>query len=150
MGAFKGWLWFYVKLKCVRVSERLAGAKGQAERERGLPTLCESGRERSVGRAERALVGVRKRWHGQARVGTQIYLRGGLAVAVFPHPLNCHCFAFGQRACIVVASQIAWGNFNGFFYSFLALGVPLLIFAFILANLDFCGFTFILFILAML
>ena len=31
--------------------------RGQAERERGLATLCESGRERWAGRAKRVLVG---------------------------------------------------------------------------------------------
>ena len=44
------------------------------------------------GRAERALVGVRERWHGQARAGTaNLFAWGGLAVAVFPHPCMVGC-----------------------------------------------------------
>ena len=98
-------------------SERLAGAKGGA----GACHLCESGRERWVGRAERALVGVRERWHGQARAGTQIYLRGGLAVAVFPHPyMVAVALLLGKGLALLLQAKLLWGNFKGFSYSFLA------------------------------
>ena len=66
--AFKGLLWIYVKLGAGGMSERLAGAKGASRA--GACYLCESGRERRVGRAERALVGcgnVGTGKHGWAR-----------------------------------------------------------------------------------
>ena len=81
--AFKRLLWFSGELDAGYEASEANGwreRRGQAERKRGLPTLCESGRERSE------FCEGRKRWHGQARTGTQIHLRGGLAVAVFPHP----------------------------------------------------------------
>ena len=73
-----------------RAKRTASGSEGASERKRGLPTLCESGRERSE------FCGGQKRWHGQARTGTQIYLQGGLAVAVFPPHLIAVALLLGK------------------------------------------------------
>ena len=51
-----------MKAQCGWKSERLAGARGQAARERGLASLCESGRERMVERAGKRCGRVCRSW----------------------------------------------------------------------------------------
>ena len=68
-------------LRAIRRAKRTAGGSiGGKQSESGACLPCAR-----AGVSGASLWG-RKRWHGQARAGTQIYLRGGLAVAVFPHP----------------------------------------------------------------
>ena len=70
----------------------------------------------------RALVGVWKRWHGQAMGGhASLFAWGGLAVAVFPHPyMVAVALLLGKGLALLLQAKLLWGNFKGFSYSFLA------------------------------
>ena len=76
-------------------SERVAGAKeGKQSGSGGLLPCARAVVSGGWGERSERWWGCGNAGTGKPRAGTQIYLRGGLAVAVFPHPLNCRCFAF--------------------------------------------------------
>ena len=115
LGAFNGWLWHCAKVQCglrSERSERLAGAKGASGREQGLPTLCESGRERSEFVGAETLA--------RASTGGQANLFAGRACGCgvsAPHLIAVALHLSKGLACYL-QSKLLLSNFNGNFIHF--------------------------------